>query len=313
MKRAVLAVLLTGVSPACVGPPVVAPPVKTASNASAPAMPPAIEELKNATYTHLGPGVGEVTLANGRWTGAPVAGGAASRPTVALADEFRIEGDLDRDGILEAVVALTITSGGTGVVSVLAVVQRQNGKLHQIATATLGDRVQLRSARIADGSLFVSAVRTGENDAACCPGELVDWQWTLRDGRLIGLRGVRTGRLSVETLAGTMWVLRRWDLTEPAPAAPVVTLAYEGGRFTGESGCNRYFAEVVPGQLPGEVALSRSGGTRMACPEPPSSVEKRFLEQLGAARTVGFRLGRLAISYVRGDGSPGTMLFDAGF
>jgi heat shock protein HslJ len=50
--------------------------------------------------------------------------------------------------------------------------------------------------------------------------------------------------------------------------------------------------------------------TRMACPEPQSAVEARFLEQLGGARTFGFRLGRLAISYEREGGSRGTMLFD---
>ena len=64
--------------------------------------------------------------------------------------------------------------------------------------------------------------------------------------------------------------------------------------------------------MPGEVKVGPLAGTRMACPEPQSSVEARFLEQLGGARTFGFMLGRLAISYTRGDGSSGTMLFDAG-
>jgi heat shock protein HslJ len=63
--------------------------------------------------------------------------------------------------------------------------------------------------------------------------------------------------------------------------------------------------------MPGEVKVGPLAGTRMACPEPQSSVEARFLEQLGGARTFGFMLGRLAISYTRGDGSRGTMLFDA--
>jgi hypothetical protein len=49
----------------------------------------------------------------------------------------------------------------------------------------------------------------------------------------------------------------------------------------------------------------------MACPEPESSVEARFLGQLGAARSFGFWLGQLAISYAKSDGSRGTMLFEA--
>ena len=91
-----------------------------------------------------------------------------------------------------------------------------------------------------------------------------------------------------------------------------MTLSYEAGRFTGTSGCNRYVAVVEGRAMAGEVKVGPPAGTRMACPEPRSSVEARFLEQLGGARTFGFMLGRLAISYTRADGSGGTMLFDAG-
>jgi hypothetical protein len=49
-----------------------------------------------------------------------------------------------------------------------------------------------------------------------------------------------------------------------------------------------------------------------AWPGQQSSAETRFLQQLGAAQRVGFFAGRLAVSYAKGDGSPGTMLFDAG-
>jgi heat shock protein HslJ len=157
----------------------------------------------------------------------------------------------------------------------------------------------------------VSAVRAGENDAACCPGDLVEWQWTLGEGRLNTPGAVRTGRLSLATLAGTVWILRAWDVTAPAESEPVVTLAYDTGRFTGTGGCNRYVAVVEGGAMAGEVKVGPLAGTRMACPEPQSSVEARFLEQLGGARTFGFMLGRLAISHTRGDGSRDTMLFDA--
>jgi heat shock protein HslJ len=136
-------------------------------------------------------------------------------------------------------------------------------------------------------------------------------QWTLGKGRLNPLGTVITGRLSLATLAGTVWVLRAWDLIDPAESEPVVTLAYESGRFTGTSGCNRYSGGVEAGDLPGVVKVGLLAGTRMACPEPQSSVEGRFLGQLGGARTIGFRLGRLAIGYARADGSQGTMVFEA--
>jgi len=311
MSGAIRAVALAFTCHACASPaqPLAA---KTAEVASSSASAPTVEELKNATYAGLGERVGPVTLANGRWTGTPPTLGAASRPSVELAGDFRVVGDLDGDGLEEAVVVLTYSSGGSGVLSFLAVVTRKDGTLRNVATIALGDRVQVRSARVDGGRLLVSAVRAGENDATCCPGDLVEWQWTLGGGRLNTPGAVRTGRLSLATLAGTVWILRAWDITAPAESAPVVTLSYDAGRFTGTGGCNRYFAVVEGGAVAGEVKVGPLAGTRMACPEPQSSVEARFLEQLGGARTFGFLLGRLAISYTRGDGSRGTMLFDAG-
>jgi heat shock protein HslJ len=295
---------------ACARPIVAPPPVKTVEIASTRASPPTAEELKNATYVGLDERLGPVTLANGRWIGAAPVMGAAARPIVELADDFRVVGDLDGDGTEEVVVVLAYKPGGTGTFFFLAVVTRKDGTL-RVVTTPLGDRVQVRSARIDGGRLLVSGVRAGDNDAACCPGELVDWQWTLGDGRLNAPSSVRTGRLSLDTLVGTLWVLRAWDVTDPAGSEPVVTLAYDAGRFVGTSGCNRYFAGVEGGNVAGEISVGPQGGTRMACPEPQSSVEARFLEQLGGARTFGFMLGRLAISYAKSDGSSGTMVFDA--
>ena len=311
MSGAILMAALAFACHACAGPALAPPAANTAGVAATRALPPTVEELKNATYAGLGEHVGPGTLANGRWTGAPPAG-CRFWPSVELAGDFRVVGDLDGDGLEEAVVVLTYSSGGTGVLSFLAVVTREDGTLRNVATTALGDRVQVRSARVDGGRLLVSAVRAGENDAACCPGDLVEWQWTLGEGGLKTPGAVRTGRLSLATLAGTVWILRAWDITAPAESEPVVTLSYDAGRFTGTGGCNRYFAVVVGGAMAGEVKVGPVAGTRMACPEPQSSVEARFLEQLGGARTFGFMLGRLAISYTRVDGSRGTMLFDAG-
>lgn len=309
-RRLLLAGLVFACS-ACASPALGPPAVKTGGVASARALPPTVEELKHMTYAGLDERLGPVTLENGRWAGEPFAPGTASRPVVELAGDFRVVGDLDGDGLDEAVVVLTYSPGGTAAWSFLAVVTRGGGTLRNVATTALGDRVQIRSARIEDKRLIVSAVRAGEHDAACCPGELVEWQWTLGEGRLNALGTVRTGRLSLATLAGSVWVLRAWDLTEPAGSEPIVTLVYDAGRFAGTGGCNRYMAGVTAGDVPGQVMVGPLAGTRMACPEPQSSVEARFLEQLGGARTFGFMLGRLAISYARGDGSRGTMLFEA--
>jgi hypothetical protein len=182
--RWLAALALACTTHACAGGTVAQPDAKADAPASISATAPTVEELKNATYAGLDEQVGPVTLTNGRWAGAPYAGGAASRPVVELADESRIVGDLDGDRPDEAVVLLSWRPGGTGTFWFLAVVTRTNGSLRNVATAALGDRTQVRSVRIEGGRLLVSAVRVGASDPACCPSELVEWQWTLGNGRL---------------------------------------------------------------------------------------------------------------------------------
>ena len=309
-SRFILALAFAFTSHACAGTGPTPAVGTTAQIAPAAAAPPSVEEAKNTTYVGIDERLGPVALTNGRWTGEPSAAGAASPPIVELAGDFLVAGDLDGDHVQEAVVVLSHRPGGTATFSFLAVVARRDGTIRNQATTALGDRVQVRSVRIQGGTLLVSAVRAAATDAACCPGELVEWQWRLGDGRLNALGTVKTGRLSLAAVAGTAWVLRAWDITEPAGSEPAVSLGYDAGRFTGSSGCNRYVAAVEGGAIPGEVKVGLPAGTRMACPEPASSVEARFLEQLGAARTFGFMLGQLAISYTRNDGSTGTMLFE---
>jgi len=251
--------------------------------------PPTLEELRRVTY-----------------------GGSGDLPGAAtLVDDFFVVGDLEGDGTAEAVVLLASSPAGTGSWSTLAVVKRIGGRLFPIASAALGDRVQVRALRIEGGRLLASGVRAGPNDPACCAGELVEWAWALRDGRLEPLESRVTGRLSLDTLAGNTWVLRAWDLNERAPALPAVTLSFDSGRFTGSAGCNRYSAGASDGGTPGEFSVGPVAGTRMACPDAESAVEARFLQQLGAARRYAFRAGRLAITSTTADGLPKTMLFEA--
>ncbi len=282
-----------------------------ASRAESPSGPPTLTELQNATYWGLKEPGGTFTLKDGRWEGEPHAPGAAARPSVSLAPGFRVTGDLDGDGAEEAVVVLAESSGGSGTFDYLAVVKRTASGIENIATVALGDRVKIRSARVEKGILLVSVVRAGKDDPMCCPGELADLGWTLAGSRLEPVAlPAPTGRLSLDTLAGTEWVLRAWDFDEAALDEAEVTLSYKDGRFAGSSGCNRYSASATAVDLPGDFSMGPIMGTRMACPEPRSSVETRFLKQLGSARKFSFLLGRLAVTYERERGALGTMLFD---
>lgn len=142
-----------------------------------------IEQLRDATYDNV---LEEpVTLVDGRFEGEPAAPGAATRPVVTLVPGTLAEGDLDGDQADEAVVALALDSGGSGVFVYLAVVRESGDKPENIATLSLGDRVQVTALFINDGKILAELVEHGPNDPMCCPTSEVHREWALQDGDLI--------------------------------------------------------------------------------------------------------------------------------
>ena len=272
---------------------------------------PTLKELKNASYSGIEGLKGSVKLVDGRWKGRPYKKGSASRPVVSLIGDFRITGDLDGDGTDDAVVLLNYAPGGTGQLLHLALMARKKGKIQNLATALIGDRVQIRGVRIEQKRIFVDVIQAGPKDAMCCPGEVTTREWTLEPGGKLNRYTVtaKPARLTLETIGNTEWILRSWDSKQPAPTRPAVTLVFKDGRFTGSSGCNNYFAPVKEGKIPGDVEVGAAGTTRKSCPASEMSVERRFLEQLVRVRKFGFLVTQLALSWEK-DGVWKTMLFD---
>jgi heat shock protein HslJ len=285
-----------------------AQPPPATSVAARPA--PTLQELKNTSYKGVEAAGGGFTLANGRWEGKPYERGGHSRPSVTFVGDLRLVADLDGNGAEEAVVLLAANAGGTGEMSYLAIVGRPAGRITNIVTAPIGDRVQVRDARIDGRRIVLDVVQAGEGDAACCPGDFVTRSWELQAGGLKEGVPAKTGRLSVEALAGTEWVLRSWGRDEPAPASPEVTAKFEGQRVAGSAGCNSYFAQLGAGAAPGDLKVGPAGATRKMCPEGQMSVEGRFLRQLGGVTGMRFIAGRLALSYSKTDKTFDVMLFD---
>jgi heat shock protein HslJ len=283
-----------------------APAPQVAVDRSAPSM----AELQRASYKGVEEAGGPFTLANGKWQGQPYEPGGASAPSVTLVRDLRLAGDLDADGREEAVVVLAGSTGGTGETSYVALVRRGGAEVENVATAAVGDRVQVRDAGIHGKRIVLDLVQAGANDPACCPGELVTRSWALQGNALVEGSPVATGRLSLEALAGNEWVLRNWAWDEPAPTAPEVTLALDGARLVGGAGCNNYFAPVKAGQQPGDLEVGPVGTTRKMCPDAAMAVEKRFTQQLAGVRQLRFTGGRLALPYAMKDNSFGAMLFE---
>lgn len=273
--------------------------------------PPLLSDAASATYHHLQTVPGQtVTLVNGKWEGEPAAPGASARPGVDLVPDFHLIADLDGDGSSEMVVLIAERGGGTGEITSLAVLDRMEGTVRNTATATLGDRVQLKSLRADQGMLVADLVQTGSDDAACCPGDIVERKWSYSGEKLTESGSpVSKGRLGPDVLAGSEWVLRSWQQDETVPAEPRVTLTYKDGQFLGRGGCNRYFAKVQPGKAPGDLSVGPVGATKMACLGPGMAIETRYFQQLDAVTKFGFLAGRLALTY-RDSGGLKVMLFE---
>jgi heat shock protein HslJ len=268
--------------------------------------PPSASELANMSYTGINENT--VTLQDGRWEGKPFVEGGASRPVIGLVSDLQLTGDLDDDGVDEVVVFLRESSGGSGTFSHVAVAGKREGKSINLGTAPIGDRVQVRSGQIQDGVIKLDLVQQGAGDAACCPSQNTRRYWTLgTDGLHEGAAQI-TGTATFQDIMGKEWHLIRPDREEPGPDAPEVTLSFDGKRLTGNSGCNRYFAGVTEGGIPGDLTIGMIGGTRMACPGEVMELESRYLESLGNVIKYGFLNGQLALTWQQ-DGITKTLLF----
>jgi heat shock protein HslJ len=276
-----------------------------------PALTPA--ELRNASY-YLGLEDDPVTLSAGEWHGEPFVEGGASRPRASLVDDFTLTGDLNADGVDETVVLLWTNSGGSGTFDYIAVMNRDSaGTPVNLATAALGDRVGIRAARIVNGRVIVDAIQAGPDDAACCPGQKIRRSFTLEDGAIIEQEAEDLGRQSIVDLAGVEWVLERFNRNEEVPDEIEITLVFDGERFSGGSGCNRYSGSVVEGEIPGALTIDTPmASTMMACAPPADEIERRYLGLLQGIQQYSFIAGKLALSWRIDDPRNtqfGTMLF----
>jgi len=262
--------------------------------------PPTLGAMANATY----PNIMEtpVTLHDGEWEGPPYSAGGASRPRVTLVAGFRVVGDLDGDGVPEAVVMLAASTGGSGTFSHLAAVSHGDTGVAVRAVTLLGDRVQLRYARIEDGQLVIDTIEAGEDDAICCPGEKRLRRWRLVGNVFEEQPAETLGRMGPDDLGGGItWRLTHLARGERVKTTGSPTLSYEEGRLSGFAGCNRYFGAVATGDGPGELRLGPFGSTRMACGDEAMTLETTFLKRLEMVGKFSFLGGQLALTFRDGD------------
>jgi hypothetical protein len=124
------------------------------------------DALRNATYQHEFPKDGQAQLQDGTY--AEAIEGSASKIHIAMLDLVAF-GDVNGDGIWDAVVVLEANGGGSGTFRSLEAVVNEDGAPVHVASALLGDRVQLEELTIADRYIKVQMVTHGRGDGMCCP------------------------------------------------------------------------------------------------------------------------------------------------
>jgi len=265
-----------------------------ASGGGAPvASAPTWDEAANATYTGIEQS--PIVLADGAWDGEPFDPDGFSRPHAMLVPDFWLAGDLDGDAAPEGVVLLSASSGGSGTDLHVAALARRDGAIVDAGTALVGNRVQVRNARIEGGRIVLDVVQAGPDDAMCCPGEKATRSFAFEGEALVEVESRVTGRLVPGDLSGVEWVLAKLG-DERAPAEPELTLRFDGSRVSGSAGCNPLFGELRAGATPGEIAFAPLGSAKRACAEAVMGLESRYLPALRSAGRFGFVAGQLVLT-----------------
>lgn len=255
---------------------------------------PDIDALKNLTYHGIYSR--PVLLNDGLYVGELFVSQGVTRPYVQFVEQLYRYGDLNKEGLDEAVVFLTENSGGTGVNTYMAVVSRDSGQLVNVATRLIGGRVQIRSLNIEQGELVLEYVTSGPNEPLCCPTLKQRSIYHFDRDKIIEMKTEQLGQISLRDLEGTTWTLIDLDWCEPVPEGITVNALFNANKVSGSGGCNRYFASVTWSGS-NEITIGAVGSTRMACPSPTMRVEYCYLSALQKIKKFNFVFGNLVLVY----------------
>jgi heat shock protein HslJ len=269
-----------------------------------------VEALMNATYS----GIYDepVKLTDGLYEGEPFVKGDASHPVVEYVDGAELYGDLNGDGIKDAVVFLHESSGGSGFFTYVAAQLNRDGKPVDAGAVVIEDRIGVKSAAIKDGQIALEIITQGPGDVACCSTHRARKTYALREGRLAETTP-KDGdliRVSEADLDGTGWTLLELNHDQPAIADSNVTISFHDGRITGFGGCNEYAGSFNLGEEnPLVMTIGPLVATQKSCPEPVASQETAYFTALEGVSHWGYVFGRLGLYYDDGQDELGRLLF----
>ena len=193
--------------------------------------------FKNISYLSEWTQKGTAPLVDGEYSES-AAPGSATKTVVKLHD--RMAFGYTADGQQFAAVVLVTDPGGSGTFYDLAVLTFEDGEPQHVASASLGDRVQIQSLAIEDGEIVVEMIAQGPDDPMCCPTQYTVERYALQGEELVQVavedRDARPGRrgLGVGTVCGRRrqrdrgrrsvqvhaYAQRRWHLPGPGGLQP---------------------------------------------------------------------------------------------
>jgi hypothetical protein len=152
-------------------PPIPTPTVRSPS----PIAPLTVEKLKNAEYYFLAKG--PIKLNKGTYVD------PETKRTFTLEDIVSY-GDLNKDGIKDAVGSLKVTVPNSGNFSYLVTLTNQNGTAKNLSAEFLGAQVKVKSITIKpDAAIEVSLQQYRPGDADCCPSIELSRTYKLRSNQ----------------------------------------------------------------------------------------------------------------------------------
>ncbi len=326
-RNLLLLIVLSVLAAACAAPVLQAPAVPPSATPAAVVEPAAVEAtpapepapaevsaippdaLRNATYS----GVYEqpVTLSDGLYQAKP-ADGDLAQPQVQLVDRVTLSGDLDGDGADDVVVFLVERSGGSGVFTYVAAQLNRAGQPLDAGAVRIEDRIQVKSAAVADGLVTLEIVTQGPGDVACCGTHLAAKTYAVEQGQLAETTaaGGEMVKVSAADLDGTSWTLVEIDADQPALADAAATLNFQDGQVLGSGGCNDYTASFSLDDVnPFVMSLGPVAATRRGCPDPAGAQEAAYFAALERVSQWAYLFGHLALYYQNDGGEQGRLLF----
>jgi hypothetical protein len=140
-------------------------------------------DLKNAEYSSEWSSIGKVRLKNGTYK-EKIVPDSATELVIRIGNIFAF-GDLDHDGVNEAVAILITDGGGSGTFYDLIVLKNCNGIPKHVATASLGDRVRIQSLSVQSGHILLEMIVHGPDDPMASPSLRMWKKYRLQEDQLM--------------------------------------------------------------------------------------------------------------------------------